>query len=105
MIDHGGGYNVSMLMQLSKHIDITDDTCSGHPRIAGTRVRVSNIVLWVEQGRGPEEIVASHPQLSLADVHAALAFYFDNRKTMDKLIREDEAFIVDLEHRNNATHS
>jgi uncharacterized protein (DUF433 family) len=74
------------------HIEITPGTCSGRPRVAGTRIRVSNVVLWTEQGQSPDEIVAAYPRLTLADVHAALAFYFDNRAAMDKQIAEDEAY-------------
>ena len=49
-------------------------------------------MLWSEQGESPDEIVAAYPQLTLADVHAALAFYFDNRETMDRQIRKDRDF-------------
>ncbi len=41
----------------------------------------------------PDEIVASFPQLTPADVHAALAFYFDNREEIEQQIREDAEFI------------
>jgi uncharacterized protein (DUF433 family) len=80
-------------MEPTPHIEITPGICSGRPRVAGTRIRVSNIVLWTEQGNSPDDIVSGHPHLTLADVHAALAFYFDNREEMDKLIAEDERFV------------
>ena len=84
-------------MDATPHVEITPGTCSGRPRVAGTRIRVANIVRWTEQRQSPEEIIAGYPQLSLADVHAALAFYFDNRDEMDKLIAEDGAFVVSQE--------
>jgi len=90
-----------MNMQVTQHIERTAETCSGHPRIAGTRIRVSNVVFWSEQGQTPEEIVANYPQLSLADVHAALAFYFDNREELDKLIQEDGQFVRTLQSEQN----
>jgi uncharacterized protein (DUF433 family) len=62
--------------------------------VAGTRIRVQNIVLWTEQGETPDELVAAYPQLTLADVHAALAFYHDNRVEMDRLIQDDKQFIA-----------
>ena len=80
-------------MESTKHIDITPGTCSGRPRVAGTRIRVQNIVLWTEQGETPDEIVSAYTQLTLGDVHAALAFYHDNRSEMDQLIQEDGHFI------------
>jgi hypothetical protein len=36
--------------------------------------------------------VASFPQLSLADVYAALAYYHDHREQIDQDIREDAEF-------------
>ena len=87
-------------MEATGHIEISSDTCSGHPRVSGTRIRVANVVLWSEQGESPEEIVVAYPQLTLADVHSALAFYFDNRPEMNELIRGDEQFVagVKAEH-------
>ena len=84
-------------MEPTPHVEITPGTCSGQPRVAGTRIRVSNIVLWSEQGQSPDEIVAGYPQLTLAAVHSALAFYFDHREEMDKLIADDEAFVASLQ--------
>ena len=90
-----------MNMNSTPHIEITPDTCSGRPRVRGTRIRVANIVRWTEQGQSPEEIVAEYPQLSLADVHAALAFYFDNKEAIDKQIAEDAAFVTAVKNDQN----
>ena len=84
-------------MEPSSHIEITPGTCGGRPRVSGTRIRVSNIVLWTEQGISPDEIIAGYPHLTLSDVHAALAFYFDNRAEMDKLITEEQEFVAALQ--------
>lgn len=72
-----------------QHVVKTPGTCGGKARIAGHRIRVQDIVLWNEEGRSPEEIVGEFPQLSLADVHAALAYYFDHRDEIDAEIRAD----------------
>ena len=74
------------------HIEVTPGTCGGKPRIAGHRIRVQDIVLWTEEGRSVDEIVADFPQLSLANVYAALAYYHDHRQQIDQDIREDEEF-------------
>ena len=51
----------------------------GKACIAGHRIRVMDIVIWHEDlNLSPDGIVAAYPQLSLSDVHAALAYYFDN---------------------------
>jgi uncharacterized protein (DUF433 family) len=77
---------------LSGHIESTPGVRSGKPRIKGTRICVSDVVIWTEQGQSPEEIVTDFPQLSLADVHAALAYYHDHRIEIDRQIRESEEF-------------
>jgi uncharacterized protein (DUF433 family) len=47
--------------------------------IAGHRVRALDIVEWHEhQGITPDQIVSEVPSLTLAEVHAALAYYFDH---------------------------
>jgi uncharacterized protein (DUF433 family) len=78
----------------ASHIEITPGTCAGKPRIAGYRIRVQDIVLWTEEGQSADEIVAEFPQLTLADVYAALAFYHDHREQIDKDIRDDEDFVT-----------
>jgi uncharacterized protein (DUF433 family) len=72
------------------HVEITPGVCGGRPRIAGHRIRVQDIVIWTEQGLSPDEIVDRFPQLSLADVHAALAYYHDHREDVDQQIRDDD---------------
>jgi len=72
------------------HIEVTPGTCGGKPRIAGTRIRVQDVVFWTEEGRSPDEIVGSFPHLTLADVYAALAYYHDNRSLIDQQIRDDD---------------
>ena len=78
------------------HIDITPGVAGGKPRIAGRRVTVQNIAIWHERlGMTPDEI-ASEYDLELADIHAALAYYFDHREAIDQTIREGEAFVKEL---------
>jgi len=61
-------------MKLADRIVADADTCSGHPRIEGTRVRVSNILGWLASGMTATEIAADYPYISEDDVRAALAF-------------------------------
>ena len=82
------------------HIESTADTCGGKPRIAGTRIRVQDIVVWIEAGRSPDEIVASYAQLTLADVYAALAYYHDNRTVIDGQIRQDDEMVLQMRSRS-----
>jgi len=83
------------------HIESTLGVRSGKPRIAGTRICVSDVVLWTEQGRSPEEIVTDFPQLTMADVYAALAYYHDHRAAIDEQIRQSEAFAEAMKARSD----
>lgn len=74
-----------------EHIVRTPDTCWGKPRIAGTRIKVEQVVLWHErQGMSPAEIVSKWPHLTLADVHAALAYYHDHREAIEADLADGE---------------
>lgn len=86
-----------MKLTISEHIEATPGVCGGKPRIAGHRIRVQDVVVWHEcQGQSPDEIVARFPQLSLADVHAALAYYFDHREEIRQQIEDDKAVAEQL---------
>jgi len=81
---------------LDKHIEITPGIAGGKPRIVGRRITIQNIVIWHERlGKNVDEICAEY-DLSLADVYAALAYYFDHREEIDRSIEEDEAFVKSL---------
>lgn len=68
---------------LERHIEITPGVAGGKPRIAGHRITVQDIVIWHERmGRSADEICAEY-DLTLADVYAALAYYFDHREEID----------------------
>ena len=82
---------------IADHIVSTADRCDGRPRIAGTRIRVQDIVSDHEvHGLSPEEIAREYPQITLAQVHAALAYYFDHRDEIRAQMRADEQFVETL---------
>jgi uncharacterized protein (DUF433 family) len=56
------------------HIVIDSDLHHGDPCIRGTRIPVSIIVGSLADGMTPAEIQSAYPQLSLADIQAALAY-------------------------------
>lgn len=61
-------------MELADRIVVTPDTCSGHPRVDGTRIRVSNVLSWLAAGMTEPEIIADYPSLTTEDIRACLAF-------------------------------
>ena len=81
---------------LDEHIELTPDTAGGKPRIRGRRVTVQNVAIWHERlGMTADEIAAEY-DLTLADVYAALAYYFDHREEIDRRIEEDNALVEAL---------
>jgi uncharacterized protein (DUF433 family) len=82
-------------MEAVQHIASNPNVCGGKPCIAGTRIRVWDVHVWHHlRGQSPEQIVADFPQLTLADVHAALAYYFDHREHIERQAQEDEAYVA-----------
>jgi uncharacterized protein (DUF433 family) len=77
------------------HVELRPNR-DGQPRafIIGTRVRVQDVATMAErQGHSAEEIVRSLPQLTLGQVHAALAYYFDHREAILDELRADNEFV------------
>lgn len=68
----------------------SSDIRGGRPRIAGTGVTVQRIVGWYKLGLSPEEIAEELGHLTLAQVHAALAYYHANREEIESAIATDE---------------
>ena len=84
---------------LNKHIEITPGMSAGKPHISGHRITGQNIVIWHERmGMSIDEIAAEY-DLTLADVYAALAYYFDHRSEIDKAIEESRNFAEALRRR------
>src|SRR5260370_41737655 len=82
---------------IAEHIVLTPGTCGGKPRNAGHRIRVQDVAMWHKRlGYSIEEIIAHYPQLALSEVHAALAYYYDQRDQIKEQIAEAEALVEKL---------
>jgi uncharacterized protein (DUF433 family) len=87
---------------LDHHIEITPGIAGGKPHIAGHRITVQNIAIWHEyMGKSADEICAEYG-LMLANVYAALAYYFDHRAGIDHSIEEDKAFVEMLREQTSS---
>ena len=79
------------------HIEIVPGETGPKPRIAGHRIRVQDVVIWHEKlGMSPDEIVDQHPTITLADVHAALAYYWDHREEIERAIADEHALVEEF---------
>lgn len=70
--------------------------CGGRIRIDGTRVTVHQIVTCYQRGLTPEEIVEQYPQVNLAQIYAALAYYHANRDEVDRELETETADFLRL---------
>lgn len=60
--------------ELLEHISIDPQICFGKPCIRGTRIWVSLVVDNLAENVSESELLAAYPQLTPADIRAALAF-------------------------------
>lgn len=79
----------------------TPEVRGGRPRIAGTGVTVQRIVGWYKLGLNPEEIASRVGHLTLAQVHAALAYYHANRDEIEAAIAAEAAEADRLEQQHS----
>ena len=71
---------------LETHIELDE---RGRPWIIGANTKVIEVVLdRVSYGWNADEIHSQHPHLSLAQIHSALAYYYDHKEEMDTAISE-----------------
>lgn len=72
-------------------IERTPGICGGRPCLAGAGVSVLRIAGWYKRGWTPEEIARRIGGVSLASIHAALAYYHANREAMEAEIAAEAA--------------
>ena len=73
-----------MTAAIINHIEIDDH---GVAKIAGSRIKVMHLVMEkMANGWGPEELHKQFPHLSLAQIHAAFAYY-DHKAELDDQIQ------------------
>jgi uncharacterized protein (DUF433 family) len=84
---------------MTSPIDIvkTPGTCGGQARIARTRIKVKHVYTWVERmGMTPAEVVAEYTHLTLAQVDAALAYYWSHQDEIQQDIANEETLAAEL---------
>jgi uncharacterized protein (DUF433 family) len=70
------------------HAHIEVDDC-GAARFAGTRFKIIHVILEkIAWELTPEEIQQNHPDLTLAQIYSALAYYYDHQDEIDAQIEQ-----------------
>jgi uncharacterized protein (DUF433 family) len=74
----------SVLTAPISHVNLDE---RGVAYVTGTSIKVAIIVIdSVTWGLSPQQIQENYPALSLAEIHAALAYYYDNKEFIDAQI-------------------
>lgn len=89
-----------MTTTLDSHIASSPSVRGGKPVLAGTRIAVADVAVFhLRLGQSLEQIAARH-DLSLAAVHAAMAYYYDHRAEIDRAIEDEAASLQTARQKN-----
>ena len=78
------------------HVAKTPGVCGGKARVEGTRIRVHDVAFLHKEGASDGRVREEYPDLTPAQVHAALAYYYDNREEIDAELAADKAWAASL---------
>src|SRR5882762_11730701 len=85
---------MEIMKAVASHIEIDDQ---GVAWIAGANTKVVEVVLdKMAYGWSPEEMHFQHPHLSLAQIHAALSYYYEHQAEVDADIERRDRYVEDL---------
>lgn len=79
------------------HVTKDPEVCGGRACVDGTRIRVLDIVSLQHQGHAPEKMLEVYPSLNLAQVHAALSYYYENLREIERAMEEDREIAERIE--------
>jgi uncharacterized protein (DUF433 family) len=71
------------------HITKDPEVCGGRACIDGTRIRVVDIACLQREGYPPERMLEVYPSLNLAQIHAALSYYYEKRQEIEDALKQD----------------
>ncbi|MEM1093474.1 MAG: DUF433 domain-containing protein [Bacteroidota bacterium] len=84
------------MSKIDHYIEATPGVRSGKPRIAGRRITVADVAVWHERlGMSADEIASAYG-LTLSEIYAALAYYYDHRAAIDASLVASDQFAATL---------
>jgi uncharacterized protein (DUF433 family) len=89
-----------MELKIVQHITVTPGQLGGKPHIDGRRITVADVAFWHLEQEMPVEELVTEFDLSLAQIHAALAYYYDHREEIDRRTAQETAMIEELAAQN-----
>jgi uncharacterized protein (DUF433 family) len=81
------------------HITKQPGVRGGKACIDNTRIAVADIAALLEAGKTPAEMLVAYPALDLAQVHAAISYFYDHRDEIEAVFAEDDAAEAEFESR------
>ena len=78
------------------HITKQPGVRAGKACIDYTRIAVADVVALLKAGKAPEEMRVAYPSLTLAQIHAAISYYYENPDEIEATFAEDDA--AEAEH-------
>lgn len=83
-----------MVAVLNSLIEIDE---KGVPWITGANTKVVEVVLdKLAYGWSPEEMHRQHPHLSMAQIHAALSYYYEHQAEVDADIERRDRYVEEM---------
>jgi len=79
------------------HITRVEGVCGGRPIIRGTRTTVRSIVGYYKIGMSVDDILKAIPHLTLAQIHDAISYYYDNQEEIDRDTKENMILAGEIE--------
>jgi uncharacterized protein (DUF433 family) len=74
IIENWDTYRQGMKLADHPRIAVDPEICGGRPTIAGTRMRVTDILAMLAEGVSEEVILTDFPYVKLEDIRASLAY-------------------------------
>jgi uncharacterized protein (DUF433 family) len=82
------------------HITKDPQVRGGKACIEGTRISVKDIVCLHEEGYTPERMLnVFGTPLTLSQVHAALAYYYDHKEEIEASFAEEEKLVAEYDRK------
>ena len=87
-----------MVAVINSLIEIDDQ---GVPWISGANTKVIEVVLdKIAYGWTPEDMHRQHPHLSMAQIHAALSYYYEHQDEVDADIERRNRYVEEMKAQN-----
>ncbi len=68
----------------------------GRPCLAGTGMSVHAVAVMCKEGMSAKEMLEHFPDLDLARIHAALAYYHANRARIEAELEEEDRLYMEM---------